>query len=479
MEIENVSERVVPALDLERARFFSDSNFELIKFLSESTEAKSEKVDLYSASVNHLMHGYKYPMTPWPVIISQSMVREFEHIIEELPRLYTKALRLYFKKDSAHFSDYFRIPEHFYELFNKIDIKPEEMFIRHDLLFSNNTIKMVETNVGSTLGGWQYDWYESEFDSFLNKYPKTRQLQIYKRNIFKEIFLSLIDMVIRIKPGRKTVNVLIPSMSPMDEKDMAYIIPSLSAAEGEGSTVEIKGYIIHSFDDLVFAPNGCVYYNNIEMDVMLTTIKDDIRTPDVVSAQIYNSCAKNKFVFFDGIVSSVMGNKVMYSLLHEPELLAELAPEEVEIIQKHIPFTTRLIEGDMLWKGEYVNRKEFVAKYKDKLVLKKTLSHEGRDVFIGKQTSQFEWNLLIESCLRSRMWIAQEFCGSDVYPACTLDGEIENFHFIWGIFDLGGSYKGAFVRGVEVEQKQGVINAATGAKIFVVYEERNKRRIRI
>lgn len=93
----------------------------------------------------------------------------------------------------------------------------------------------------------------------------------------------------------------------------------------------------------------------------------------------------------------------------------------------------------------------------------------GKDVIVGQVTDRQEWIGLIDEKLNSVGWLIQEFCppdrvqNSDIFGFC----EVEP---VWGIYDFGQAYCGGAARAARVGKLKGVINAATGANIYLMAE---------
>jgi uncharacterized circularly permuted ATP-grasp superfamily protein len=152
-------------------------------------------------------------------------------------------------------------------------------------------------------------------------------------------------------------------------------------------------------------------------------------------------------------------------------MATRLSAEENDFIRRHIPFSARLQNEEVRWQGRRMRMDDLLSEYKDGLVIKKAHSFQGKDVHIGKFTSEEDWSGLIARLNGDSDWLVQEYCAADLVRAPDCAGKLTDYAAVWGIFDTGNSYGGAFVRGMAAGRGAGVINSAQGAVEFPVFVE--------
>ena len=452
---------------------FSSSHAKLIDFLAENEAARNEVIETNSDQIHDLMHGYQYPVSAWPIIVSQGLVEEYTQVVERFPQVFLDALDIFFSGVEEQFSDYFCIPDYSYGLFKNLRLKSDDFMIRHDFIFHQEKIKLIESNVGSTIGGWQLDWFFGEIERLFSKYPEIKNINFSRRNTFKKFFETLVYQVLKVKPDRGTINIVVPCIKSMDKTETKNAVMEFCGFDNQNKFkhVRVNIEVIYDLTELSFSADNYVFLNNKEVDVLLFTLAKDTIVTSQTSSQIFSAVSEKKLIFVDGLMTSVFGNKAMYALVHETKVLNRLPQQAVDFIRRYIPWTFRLNSEELDYQGQQCCRRELTKKLKDRFLIKKILSSQGENIHIGKEMKPFDWEVAVEAAFRSKDWIVQEYLAPDITIACSNNAELELFHMVWGIFDIGGSYQGAFVRGSKVSNDQGVINSATGALEFFVVEE--------
>ncbi|MDK1288852.1 hypothetical protein [Pseudoalteromonas umbrosa] len=443
-------------------------------FLERSERARNEKIDTDSENVSAIMRGYKYPIAPWPIIISKGAVKEYTEVVQKLPEIFYAALDNYFGDNTHTAAEYFGISEYSYELFRNLNIPADGFMIRHDFVYHNDVIKLIETNVGSTIGGWQHDWFIDSVLKQFDKYEQISSLNLTRPNTFRAFFEALVYQVLKTKPDRSEITIVIPCLAGLGREETIEAVSEFCAFDKEPAfkNFHVNFDVIHETNEIQFNRDNYVFVNGKEVDALLFTISSGFSSQ--LSTQIYNATADNKLVFMDGLCRSVFGNKAMYALLHEPIVLNALSEYERDFIKKYVPWTFRLTHDDITHKSQVWARTEILKQNKNKFLIKNVHSSQGEDIFIGEQVDQAQWDAAVDSAAEEASWIAQQYCTPDTIESCNTQGELKRFDMVWGIFDLAGSYQGAFVRGSEVADSLGVINSSKGALEFFVFEEEEK-----
>jgi uncharacterized circularly permuted ATP-grasp superfamily protein len=101
-----------------------------------------------------------------------------------------------------------------------------------------------------------------------------------------------------------------------------------------------------------------------------------------------------------------------------------------------------------------------VAKNKELLVLKPSNKYGGKDVHIGKETTQPVWENLIQNHLGDHSWVVQDYVDipTDMYPEITDRIQFKPKYVNINPYAIHGSYCGTITR---VSDNQ-VINVSAG-----------------
>jgi hypothetical protein len=99
--------------------------------------------------------------------------------------------------------------------------------------------------------------------------------------------------------------------------------------------------------------------------------------------------------------------KAIFAVLTDESLHDLFTPEERRAITNHVPWTRRVQEGHATYQGRSVDLPEFIAKNRDRLVMKPNDEYGGKGVFIGWETSEAAWAEALGHALASS-YVVQE-----------------------------------------------------------------------
>jgi hypothetical protein len=172
-------------------------------------------------------------------------------------------------------------------------------------------------------------------------------------------------------------------------------------------------------------------------------------------------------ILYNGPISRLLTNKLTLALLSENEDTEVFTPGEREIIKKYIPWTRRVVPGEVNFGTGTFDMEDFLSSHREKLVIKPDCELGGIDIHVGKFTPADQWDEATGNALRDkdRNWLIQEY----VEPLTHLyqygdDGYAEH-QLIWGLIVFGSTYAGTYLRLMPRNEKsKGVINCHQGAK---------------
>lgn len=157
---------------------------------------------------------------------------------------------------------------------------------------------------------------------------------------------------------------------------------------------------------------------------------------------------------------SILGtNKSLIGVMQKEEFKSLFTDEELEVIHRNMPWTRLVAEIKETYKGKSIDLLPFIRKNREKLVLKPIDLYGGKDVIIGLEVSDSEWEKWINTAL-SRKFVVQEYVP---IPLISLPVVEEGLKFVdkkanANFFCFQGIYAGGFSRSSE----QSVINISAG-----------------
>ena len=205
----------------------------------------------------------------------------------------------------------------------------------------------------------------------------------------------------------------------------------------------LSGELIFCRDSDIQGRNECVYVEDKRLHILLD---QGMLSP----MSVYNSQSINYLCVVNGPFGHIIGNKMNFALLNEPNVKSLFSPEEQELIDSFIPFT-RLIDEN--FKSSDRNR---IIDEKDKYVLKIADGASGHEIFIGKEAESDHWKELLSNASTSRQsYVIQEFIESQSFTYLSHESELVNHNLVWGFFVFGDQYAGSVLR--TSDKKDGLV----------------------
>ncbi|WP_426094754.1 hypothetical protein [Flavobacterium sp. DSR2-3-3] len=442
------------------------------KFLEfEGNKDIPARINTNHDSVPDVFKSYKYPVSGWPVLINKQMTQELKELSVKIPGLLKQIPSLYFNEDIKKIAEfYFEGDEMMTEFAMLCHKKDLEIGCRLDLTYTEDGFKVLEANIGSSIGGWQIQSFES---LIRNNHPelinKDKVCNYMGRNTLQIYMKFLIEQIIKQVGENSIINIFMEMSSVGDESEKRqnlYFFDDLFKQELANYGV-IGGAYTGDINSLILIDgNLCLGDKFIHGLVILTMDMN-------VTPSIFRAFMMDKIYLPDHLGLSMLGDKRNLSILLELAHNGKFSPEENALILKNIPWTSFIENKKIFFKDKEYNLLDLLKTDKDKFVIKVARGYQGKDVFIGKFSSGKEWEEALEIALKNDAFIAQEFSDSLDFSAPNRQNEWTPHKLIWGAFGFGDCYGGVWVRMSEERTDVGVINSATGAVEAIVFEIAN------
>jgi Glutathionylspermidine synthase preATP-grasp len=172
----------------------------------------------------------------------------------------------------------------------------------------------------------------------------------------------------------------------------------------------------------------------------------------------------------------VANNKKLFALLADARFAHLVQDAERQAIAETIPWTRVLREGRAQYGDWVVDLLAFVSDNRERLVLKPASDYGGHGVSLGMETSQAEWDRLIEEHHPQGDYVVQEYVPvpEEMFPTVE-DGHVHMRlkRFNINPFGLGGSYAGMITR----ISDRAVINVSAGGGLLPSVVGRHRERL--
>lgn len=222
--------------------------------------------------------------------------------------------------------------------------------------------------------------------------------------------------------------------------------------EGEGVISEFKvfreRFIQRGYDTVICDPrqliykNGKLYYKMKRIDLVYRRATTVRLVDNLHDIQDFINAYKNRAVcVVGGLVSQIIHNKKIFSILHEIKTKSFLTDEQKQFIRKHIPYTRVLDPSDtQLFK--------YILEDRNNLIIKPADSLGAHGVYIGRECSCEEWERVIAEA-HDKSYIVQKLCDIPYRSMPTInEGKLtfQKYNYITGLFMYNQKFNGIYTR---------------------------------
>lgn len=416
---------------------------------------------------SNLKYG-RFPIPTFfkPHFLTPRQEKLIKTVSETTVRILNKVVDLYFKEPAlAHV---FHISEEAKKLV-MIDpgYKQSIVIARLDALLEGESLRFVELNTGAPAGMG----YADELDDMIFS---TEELSGFfeshhlKREARSEKLLQALLAAYEEFGGHDKPHIAIADWRTVKTR------PEFEILKG---FFEEKGYKTEIVDprDLKYR-GGKLYHGEFRIDLMYRRVvfEELLEKLDEVHDMI-KAYQDKAICMVNPLRSRIAGTKAVLSILTNPGYDHFFTDEENKVKASHLPWTRRVFDAERFYGCKKNYLIDFLKDEKDSLVIKPSEGYNGRDVYIGCETREEDWNRAIDHALKSD-WVLQEFVPIPVItvPAVInsrLDFLYKKINF--NVFAFGGKYAGAFSR----VSDESVINVARngGLMTSVTVEETHER----
>lgn len=444
-------------------------------FVTEATASLSPIADATDKSVPEIFNNYEYDVSSWPVIINTDTSKMLEKICVRLPELLRKIPAYYFDNDVKKIADfYFGGNEMLAQFVLMCHQKEAEVGCRLDLTYTQNGFKVLEINIGTSIGGWQIQSFDKLIRS-LHPALKNNELKndFTAINTQQKYAEFLIDKIKEQVPEvTSEINIVIAGL-PKIVKDGKSISKGLSFFNDLiQAELQKRGMTGKVYDNdpatLQFTPQGLLLNNTTIHSVLYFYFEDYDEMPPILTRAFIT----DKIYFPDHTGSFMLGDKRNLGILRTLAERNAFSAEDNALLLDCIPWAAELKHQEVTFQNQQTDLVTLLKIHKDQFVIKPAAGFQGKGVFVGKYLTQDAWEKAIEMSLSNKTFIAQEFCESLDFIAPNSNNDWVPHKLIWGAFGFGKTYAGVWVRLSSSTTDAGVINSATGAVEAIVYESK-------
>lgn len=343
----------------------------------------------------------------------------------------------------------------------------QHVLVRSDLYDDCGVPKLLELNLGSSVGGL----LEASLHSLLLRLSSVNSAVREHEAGWLDTLKEWAWLTARsVRPNRS--NPLVAFV----ESDFS--MPSMQATLDDlaGRFHDITGIraMVRTPRELELRQDG-LYASGEKVDVIyrLFDLEDLQRDPSEFE-HLLDAVEKRQVEMPMGLSCRIAGSKALFALLSDPAYQAGLSSEDMEWIGLHIPQTRLLTVGN----------KGYALRNRESLLIKPADGCGGAGIVCGWKTSEEEWSSYIDSYLSSAPYgawaVVQERVAPSLGPVVVANEQgvvyEEQASLLWGCYLFGNRHIGHILR-TKNTGEDAVINYANGAAIGPVFysEERERK----
>ena len=411
-----------------------------------------------------------FRLQPWPTFINREAKEVFREAGVNLFNLIKKIPKRLFDNDPQKISDYYKLPINLVKLQMEgvTDDHIDTLISRGDFILSPTGLKCLEFNVTANLGGWQIPIWEVLYlnTPIISKFFKEYQVKTFNENLLYIFLEHCIYCRLVNTPGQAEINMalVVKGFAQGGENSTVTYLTNLYQDALHSIARALKGeFFVCDYQHLAFKDNR-IFYKDREIHVIAEHYNG------LVSPEILKAFTAGNIRLLNGPITDLLSNKLNLALLSDYETSGVFTGEEKEIIEKYVPWSRKIAPCCTTYRGEKIDLEHFIRANREKLVIKPSLGYGGFGVYIGKRSTEKEWEKLVQNAIEEKNWLVQELVEASVgLYQCGEDGY--DYHdMVWGFFVFGSRYSGAWVRVMPNKYNWGIINCHQGASVSGIFE---------
>lgn len=431
---------------------------------------KENTIKVNNDLVPEIFHNYDVPISSWPVLLDKNQIEGLNKLCKELPKLLQKIPYLYFKSDTKKISEFYFEGNEMLAQFALMSLaKDIEISSRLDIIQTQEGFKVLEINMGSSIGGMEFQ----NFDELIRSlHPIMQKRNNDKDFVIKKTQSIYINFIIEqslkfINSKNSDINIFLVGYGKSTEEDNEIQQYFQRLLNEELKYRELKGKVfIGKIEELNLVKNN-LFYKDKRIDSVLILNYAALGN----SPNLFRAFLTNQVYFPDHLGTTLLGDKRNLGILRILAQKKSFSEEINLLILKCIPWTELLKDENVMYNQKEVSFINLLKENKNLFVIKVANELQGSNVFVGKFMEQNDWNNTILEAIESKNYLVQEFCDSRTVFAPNEDDKWVPNRLILGAYGFGDIYGGVCARLSQINKKEtGVVNVASGAIGGLVYE---------
>lgn len=417
---------------------------------------------LLDDDVHPMFRDYPYALHSWPWFLGPALRERLAACVTRVPSLLLRAMLAEFEGDPEGLSEDFGLTLPAAHLFLQRDADASGLLQRTDGVLTASGFKIVELNCGAGIGGWQLHWMDQQYRKQPGLHSFMAPRECRSRSMPREFMAYLVrHMAARGLPCRA---VMLTDQHFAD-RGGAEAVGALyqEALQAAGRDGEIRFAVGTS--GLTQRADG-IYHEGSRIGAFVGT---GTPTPEL-SPMLTRAMMAGQIFWPDSPLDTVLGDKRALALAWQHKDSSLFNDAERALLEAFVPWSAPVMPGPVDYEGEEHDLEHLLLSGRERFVVKVAQGMQGDGVFVGRFTPPEQWREVVSRALAERGWLAQAYCGSLPFYGQRGDNGHGVFDVIWGVFGFGDHYGGTWLRLMDKDSGDGVINSAKGAQETIVYE---------
>jgi uncharacterized circularly permuted ATP-grasp superfamily protein len=402
--------------------------------------------------------------------LNTQQIHLIKRVASTLGNVINQATRLYMEE--GHLSHIFDVTSEEVELIN-IDpgYSKNVVLSRFDSLLEGQSLKLVELNCDAPAGAAYGDFVENAFmeDAALKDFFDEENLVRSSRieNLLKALLETYEEF-----GGYETPNIAIVDWKFARTTAEFALIKQVFEEKGYKTTIADPRELVYK--------SGSLYHKNMKINIVYRRALFDELMHRIDEVQdLIKAYKEHAICMVNPLRSRIASTKALLSVLTNPDYDHYFTENENQIKSACLPWTRRISDAKSFYGGNVSYLIDFLKDEKETIVLKPSRGNMGRDVILGRETPESQWNEAIGKAMKND-WVVQEYVNIPIMTVPEIINQKIDFAYKKYNFNLlvfGEKYAGGFTR----LSSESVINVATGGGLVpaLASEEVLERRFNV
>ncbi|WP_141588873.1 circularly permuted type 2 ATP-grasp protein [Myxococcus sp. AB056] len=446
----------------------------------EFTERVPEALSRHNFKPHEASPFITYALHAWPTFVEGPVARQMREVAPALCRLIKRApRRLLGATDRA--AAFYGLPhERAHAALDALARTDDARGAigRGDFIHDGTAFKCVEFNLTAGVGGWETAIHVQQVlaQPAMQRFAMEQRLRVRQPRTLRDFFSNVVDTVRRDLDWEGECNIGIlfspstmPEAGPAEQVSRFFTAQLQELLQPEGA----RGEVLLAAYGSVESEAGA--HLTLRGKRLHAVVEYDARDRQAMAGATYVAQAQAAFdartvSLLNGPAQDVLDDKRNLALLWEHVTSPALSEAEQELVRRNVPWSCRVERTHVERDGARYLIPELLASQRESLVLKPGRDYGGESVLVGGTTSAAEWDTAVRKALDVGGWVVQERVQPMPLHALGPEGTVVPHIAVWGLFVLGETYGGHFLRMCPMRRGTGVVNVAQGAIVGALIE---------